>query len=335
MNRQTKKTAGFTLIEIMVVIGIIIVLMGLLLPVLSRVRATARRSATTAQLSGIATACEAYYQNFRSYPSAISSRDYAGVTAGTFSESQGLVASLTRAIFPKTVTPPAGCITLGSTIPNSVVATSPMTIAADQTAPRDYSETSGSGFRNYNTFFNPKPGELITTTCGLDPTKDVPVFADTAYGIEAMPILYYRMDVKYDPSVGNRTVLDNYQVVNPPAQGLASFYLGANDYLAGQMLSATASSTCQASNIGNFRVGGAGQLPGTMTPPPPTYPAPGSTYLEELVSQTTTIGGTTFYSVRGSFVLISAGNDRIYGRNFKTGVPNGVAPDDVVIVGGN
>ncbi len=144
--KKQKHAAGFTLIEVIVVVGIIIVLMALLFPVFSKVRATARRSATQSQMSGIQTACESYYQNFRAYPSPISSRDYAApATGGAFSESQGLVVSLTRAIFPNAVTPPAGTLTLGATIPNSGAA-SPMTVAADVTAPRDYSESAARDF---------------------------------------------------------------------------------------------------------------------------------------------------------------------------------------------
>ena len=53
-TRSSKRViAGFTLVELLVVIGIISLLMGILLPVMSKVRVAARRTACAAQLKDI------------------------------------------------------------------------------------------------------------------------------------------------------------------------------------------------------------------------------------------------------------------------------------------
>ena len=66
MARRSK--TGFTLIEMMVVIGIVAVLIALLVPTLSLVKQRARIRATRALVDGISTALERYRVDFDDYP---------------------------------------------------------------------------------------------------------------------------------------------------------------------------------------------------------------------------------------------------------------------------
>src|SRR5512133_3397557 len=59
---------GFTLVELLVVIGIIVILIGLLIPAVGYVRTAARVSSTQSLLVQLQGACEQYYQDFRAYP---------------------------------------------------------------------------------------------------------------------------------------------------------------------------------------------------------------------------------------------------------------------------
>jgi len=66
--RNRHRHGGFTLIELMVVIGIIALLIGILIPVVSRVRQAAYGANTKSLMQKISAACAAYQLTFNSYP---------------------------------------------------------------------------------------------------------------------------------------------------------------------------------------------------------------------------------------------------------------------------
>jgi prepilin-type N-terminal cleavage/methylation domain-containing protein len=71
-KRSTNSRPGFTLVELLVVIGIILILIGLLFPAISAVQKQARASATKQEMSRLQSACNAYYLEFRAYPGPLS-----------------------------------------------------------------------------------------------------------------------------------------------------------------------------------------------------------------------------------------------------------------------
>jgi prepilin-type N-terminal cleavage/methylation domain-containing protein len=67
-RRRLRSPAGFTLVELLVVIGIIGILVALVLPAVQRVRTQARETSSRAQISAIATGLELFNNDHRRYP---------------------------------------------------------------------------------------------------------------------------------------------------------------------------------------------------------------------------------------------------------------------------
>ena len=74
---------GFTLVELLVVIGIIVILIGILIPTISHVRQASRAASTQSLLVQLQTAIEQYYQDFRAYPGPLSNDQIYQPAAGT------------------------------------------------------------------------------------------------------------------------------------------------------------------------------------------------------------------------------------------------------------
>ena len=68
MHTTSQLRRGFTLIEILVVVGIIALLIGILLPALSKVQERARMTQTMGLMQEFAKACDAFQQEFGRYP---------------------------------------------------------------------------------------------------------------------------------------------------------------------------------------------------------------------------------------------------------------------------
>ncbi|MGB7159950.1 MAG: prepilin-type N-terminal cleavage/methylation domain-containing protein [Tepidisphaeraceae bacterium] len=65
---QCRRPRGFTLVEILVVIGIIVILVGILVPVISRSMREAKRTRIAADMQAIGTALEAFRADHGDYP---------------------------------------------------------------------------------------------------------------------------------------------------------------------------------------------------------------------------------------------------------------------------
>lgn len=74
-NPKSKIENGFTLVEMLTVIGIIVLLVSILLPVVSAVRSKGWQARTQAQLQSIAAGIQSYHGDFNAYPGPFGNND--------------------------------------------------------------------------------------------------------------------------------------------------------------------------------------------------------------------------------------------------------------------
>jgi prepilin-type N-terminal cleavage/methylation domain-containing protein len=77
------RSRGFTLIEVLVVIGIIAVLAALLIPIVGKVHQAAYQASTQSEITQIVSACHNYYEDFRAYPGPVSNSEIESLSITT------------------------------------------------------------------------------------------------------------------------------------------------------------------------------------------------------------------------------------------------------------
>lgn len=94
VRSQCRPKMGFTIYELLTVLGILLVLMAILIPSLSAIRMNAQAADTQAHLAQISAGCLQYYQLFNAYPGPVAETTVAGTA--NFSGNQNLLIGLSR-----------------------------------------------------------------------------------------------------------------------------------------------------------------------------------------------------------------------------------------------
>jgi prepilin-type N-terminal cleavage/methylation domain-containing protein len=296
--RHRHRDRGFTLVELLVVIGIIALLIGILIPVVNKVRQTAYVANTKALMQKVSAAVSSYQMTFRAYPGVMpnlaydldySSASPGPVTASTqfkdpatykyFTQSEDLLVALSGGLKADFTANPIrleydpqylgqGPVTFNPLNPGKHTAF----IAAD---PSDLSP-AGAPLSDPNNGLN------------LQYVKDTPVQEFMDKFPDARPVIYVRSNPGAKSAAATPTIISagydpayhyNYKAVAP--------YLNFDD--AGETLN--------------------NQKQATMKP--------------EVVSYFTSEQSTTTAKYAGTYILIGAGIDRKFGT-----------ADDIVMGGG-
>ncbi len=201
---------AFSLIELLVVVGIIILLLAILLPALSSVKIQSYRTKTTAELKGISTSCEAYQSMFGFYPGPIREIDVAKtdfnatasagppiaqtVLSGTQNMAYGLLGTLTttagtagNGIANVTLTNAATGGTYGMNVYGANSATGPVDL--------------GNANKQYAQFYSPKTGDYQPVPTGGGDPNLLPTLWDQF--ADPLPILYLRRTPNVDGTAVN------------------------------------------------------------------------------------------------------------------------------------
>jgi type II secretory pathway pseudopilin PulG len=187
-KRQNGRLAagGFSLIELIVVVGIIVLLMAILLPALAAAKKQSYITSTGAELGAIRSGCEQYYTSFGSYPGVFPEAAIAS-SSSALSGTQNLVISLMGGLSTSSGTQiPPGTITSATPAYNntSVFVLTPGAGPTDLPAP--------SASKQYLPFYTARgdvvPASGITTA----PAADLAFPTIVDHFPDALPILYYR-----------------------------------------------------------------------------------------------------------------------------------------------
>ena len=96
---------GFTLTEMLVVIGIIVLLIGILIPVVGRVRTASYEATSRAQMQSLVTAIERYHQDHKAYPGPLSKTDDFSLDTEPRTSTENLTLGLLGGVFLDGTTP--------------------------------------------------------------------------------------------------------------------------------------------------------------------------------------------------------------------------------------
>lgn len=308
---------GFTLTELLVVVGIIIALAALLIPALAHVKRKGNDSASRGLLMSISKSIDTYYNTFSAYPGPLGP----GVTNSTSDKASGAQNLLIGLSFPML---PTGAVQLpgGGAVPTS---------AGTPSTGIYVNPTLAEGPRNYakgNLMFEALPPFYPVNTQSLSATATpnawpqggfagaltganklaFPVLVDS-YG-DPLPILYYRRT----PGIRAGGALPVARL-NPSA-GAAAFFVSEN----GEYTNATALKSATGRIYDQTKTD---ETPSRATELTPNLL--GLLYREA--------GGTD--AMQHGYLLISAGADRQYGVPRLKSDPSKESPDigDTIVAG--
>jgi prepilin-type N-terminal cleavage/methylation domain-containing protein len=306
-NQESKiLPRGFTLVEMLTVIGIIVLLVSILLPVVSAVRTKAQTADTAAFLQRIGAGIQSYYSDFSAYPGPLHNGqiysggiavDITGLTgndAAQITESENLVLGLLGGL----VIGKDGKVNYD---PNAI-GNGPVSL--NLRAPKKYRAYMDKvGLSN--------PGDYGDDIVAQKDCKDSPIPEFLDRYPDPMPILYMRANVGAGGIASNRMPIgtqSQYDLKQIEAYTTVNIGLGKE-------LPATDEYKGGPTPTDPVKHGLKSVDPnGTSVNPPPTVP-PGQKYIYpyDLTAFLRHPSMPTVPRQKDGFVLVSAGPDRLYG----------------------
>ncbi len=327
--QQRRTQRGFTLVELMVVVGIIAVLISVLIPVISRVRIRAYDADTRNWIQQLSAAVERYQSDYRAYPGPLADSQIAAAPFATApftafnctSAATGFATNLvnTQITGAENLTLGLlGGLTVTGTAPNYTLTYDPSTVGLGPMSLNPANPKRGTVYLDamhlsWRTENDVKTGAFKDGTGGANDTI-IPEFVDKYPGAE-MPILYLRAKRGVQP-VANGTAQTNSVITTgtAPTARVGTYDLaqviGYTDTPIGEGKTVKAGDYAGGTSYPNHGLRTVTPNSSTNNPPPPPrtyiYPFDAFAYLESPQMPNTARN-------KDSYILISAGADRTYG----------------------
>lgn len=322
---------AFTLVELLVVIGIIALLIGLLLPALGKVIQRAKATQTMGTMQNFAKACDSYFQEFGEYPAAIPDDIlYANLTNDGVSRISATENALLALMGGYRVGTDSDYATYGAgSNPAPIEIIFPNTtfrIKIDQTKMGEGPVRNG---KKYDTFFAPKGREFGRVAGQLDPATNAPEIAGAASLPDLVdawgaPIAFIKQQRGIGPLVkrttGNQLPRFERYGMNAYVRStaLGDTGLDQTDSLKGSVLNTNAAGGQSAAAARDLTLGQLIRHPGLNT-----QSTTGATALSDTEK---VYSGTP----KGKYFIFSAGPDGIYFSKSQLGMANATADADIV-----
>jgi len=296
---SVRRPSGFSLTEMLVVIGIIALLIGILLPALSRVQDRARKTQTENLLQEFSKACETFYQQFGFYPGIVPEAILNSTDTPQISGTENALLHLCGGGIPEddplyNQAPYSSWTEL--TFGNAT--TGQFKIRVNATKLGEGPRIRGT---QYKSFFSPKAsdllpakGQFLTSPGNLDPYVSDPLKLPDLLDAWGQPVLYYRQ-LRPQGAV--------FVAGGAPSESLADAvfaYQGANPYL----MSGELGELGRNQDVSVFRLTTQANRSATLAQilRNPSFGAPTGTTAQILANS----------APRGAFAIISAGRDGIF-----------------------
>ena len=307
---QSAVGKGFTLVEMLTVIGIIVLLVSILLPVVSSVRTKGHQADTQAMLARIASGIESYHADHRAYPGPLhNGQIYNGGLPVEIESGDD------KSKIDKTQITMAENLVLGLLGGLSIDQTGKITFNKDAVGngPVSLNPRSPKKYRSYMDKVSLSDGDYTEDPSNPEQVKDtaIPEFLDRFP--DPMPILYMRAKVGASGIVSDKKPVgeqQQYDLKQIEAYTTANIGVGRESPADDEFAPSAPASKVERLKHGLQKVDSNATA---QNPPPATPPGLNYTYPYDLY------GFMRHPSIQNSprqkdgYILISSGPDRIYG----------------------